>query len=203
VTSFGQPRRRRARVPAALAVLAASALAGCGSSARTSSAPQSAATGSTPDTSAQASHAGACGTRRLALGYGGTEGATGHLEVKLTVRNASRTACTVRGYPGARLLDAAGRTLPMRVHRGGGFFPDAQRQPRTVTLLPGRRARYGLSFVTNNEYARARHCVTAATLDARLPGSSRWTRIVLAGAGHPRITPCGTQLVVSPVYLGA
>jgi hypothetical protein len=100
------------------------------------------------------------------------------------------------------VLGAAGRTLPMQIRRGGGFFPDSQRQPRMVVLRPGRRARYGLSFATNNEYAGARRCFAVAALVARAPGTSSWTRIRLTGGGRPRIAPCGRQLVVSPVYAG-
>jgi hypothetical protein len=186
------------RAPAvALAILAAAILAACGSS----QTPSSSQTSTTSARSGPPSHtAAACGARQLSVSYGGTEGATGHLEVTLTLRNGSGRACTLRGYPGARLLDAAGRPLPMRVRRGGGFFPDSQRRPRTVVLGPGRRARYGLSFATNNEYAGARRCFAVAALVARPPGTSRWTRVPVGGGGRPRIAPCGRQLVVSPVY---
>ena len=90
----------------------------------------------------------------------------------------------------------------MRIHRGGGFFPDSRQRPRMVLLRPGRRAHYGLGFATNNEYAGARHCFAVAALVARPPGTSSWTRVALAGGGRPRIAPCGRQLVVSPVYAG-
>jgi hypothetical protein len=200
------PLRRRAPA-AALAILAAGGLAGaglaaCGSSQTTSSSPASTtSTRSGPATSGSAA-AGACSARQLVLAYSGTEGATGHLEVALSLRNGSGRACTLRGYPVARLLDAAGHTLPMRIRRGGGFFPDTRRGPQIVVLRPGRRARYGLSFATNNEYAGARRCFTVAALVARPPGTGHWTRVTLAGGGRPRIAPCGTAFVLSPVYAG-
>jgi hypothetical protein len=184
----------------AFAILAAAGLTACASSQTPSSSSSPAST--TPAGGRSGASAGACSARQLVLSYGGTEGATGHLELTLSLRNGSGRPCTLRGYPGARLLDAAGRPLPMRVRRGGGFFPDSRRRPRTVVLGPGRRARYGLSFATNNEYAGARHCFTALALASRPPGTARWARVTLAGGGRPRISPCGPSVVLSPVYAG-
>ncbi len=195
------PLRRRAP-GAAVAILAVAGLAACGSSQTSSSSPNSTTTSPRSGSLTGAAAGSACGARQLELSYSGIEGATGHLEVTVSLRNGSERACKLRGYPAARLLDAAGRTVPMRIRRGGGFFPDSQRQPRIVVLRPGRRARYGLSFATNNEYAGARHCFAVAALLARPPGSSSWTRVRLTGGDRPRIAPCGRQLVVSPVYAG-
>jgi uncharacterized cupredoxin-like copper-binding protein len=175
------------------ALLAALALGACGSShvAATSSS-------SAPSSSSATAAAGRCPA--LTTAYVGTQGATGHLEVTFSVRNVSKRPCDVGGYPAARLLDAAGRTLPMTIQRGHGFFPDTLRAPRSVTLAPGARARFGLSFVTNNEYAGAHRCHTVARAEAGMPGRSaaRWMPVSLRGA--PRLMPCGTKLVVSPVY---
>jgi hypothetical protein len=187
----------------ALAILAAGALTACGSSQTTASSPsrsQTTTASGRSGSSARPATGGACSARQLVLAYGGTEGATGHLELTLSLRNGSGRACTLHGYPGARLLDAAGHTLPVRVRRGGGFFPDSRQRPRTVLLRPGRRARYGLSFATNNEYAGARHCFTVAALASRPPGTARWARVTLAGGGRPRISPCGASVFLSPVY---
>jgi hypothetical protein len=66
-------------------------------------------------------------------------------------------------------------------------------------LKPGGRARFGVSFVTNNEFAGAHVCRTAAAAMSSAPGAAgHWWRLSLRGA--PRISPCGNQLVVSPVY---
>ena len=175
--------------------LLALALVGCGSSQTGSSTSTS-----TPRHSAGASHAAAgCRPSQLALSYAGTEGATGHMELTVAVRNTSQTACELRGYPGARLLNGTGRALPLRVARGHGFFPDTESAPRRVSLAPGERAHFGVSFVTNNEYKGARTCRTARAAMLSAPGSgTRWQRVSLRAA--PRITPCGDQLVVSPVH---
>jgi len=184
------------RWTAGAAALLALALAGCGSS-QTSSSTTTSSSSAAP--SAGASHAAtSCRPAQLALSYAGTEGATGHMELTLSVRNTSQTACQLRGYPGARLLNGAGRTLPLRVARGHGFFPDTDSAPRRVSLAPGERAHVGISFVTNNEYKGARTCRRAAAAMLAAPGSGAWQRVSLRTA--PRISPCGDQLVVSPVH---
>ena len=185
---------RMHRWNAGAAALLTLVLAGCGSSLSHSS-----TSASTAPHSAGAPHAGGCAGSQLTLSYSGTEGATGHLELHLTVRNSSRTACLLRGYPGARLLNAAGRPLPLHVARRGGFFPDTQSKPRAVSLKAGASAHFGISLVTNNEYKGARVCRTAAAALLSAPGSrSHWHRVSLRSG--PRIAPCGNQLVISPIH---
>lgn len=185
------------------AVLAGLALAACGSSqsGSSSSSPTSSTHGSTTKASPRAKLAGAgCAASQLRLSYVGTEGATGHLEVTLALRNTSGPACTLQGYPRARLLDAHGTALPLKVKQGGGFFPDTQRRARAVTLKRGGQARFGVSFVTNNEFAGAHVCRTAAAAMSSAPGvGNHWSHLSLRAA--PRISPCGDQLIVSPVYV--
>ncbi len=118
----------------------------------------------------------------------------------MAVRNVSRTPCRLRGYPGARLLNGAGRPLPVHVARGHGFFPDTESRPRAVALAPGASAHFGISFATNNEYKGARVCRAAAAAMLAAPGSP-----APAGSGvplhaAPRIAPCGSRVVVSPIH---
>ncbi len=198
------PPRLLRSVQTASAVLGALAIGACGSS--SSQSPPSSSTGSHH---AAAPHAAAaspqpvplpCASNGLRLTFLASQGATGHLEVTFALRNASGTICTLRGYPGARLLDAAGHTIAMRLKRGGGFFPDTVSPPSRVALAPSASARFGLSFVTNNEYAGARRCVRAAALESVPPGGAGALRISLTGGGVPMIAPCGRQLVTSAVY---
>ena len=199
------------------ALLAGLALAACGSSTTATTSPPStgavaSSTTSPPSTGAAASSTtstqstgrGAAATSGatpvrcsdLRTAYAGTNGATGHLEVTFSLRNVGKRTCRIRGYPAARLLDGAGRRLPVTIHRGRGFFPDTLHAPRSVTLAPGARARFGLSFVTNNEYAGARRCRTFVRAEVGM--GSGWAPVSLRGA--PRLTPCGARLVISPVY---
>lgn len=170
------------------ALFAALVLGACGSSHLPS-------TSSSSSSSSASRAAGRCSA--LATAYVGTQGATGHLEVTFSLRNVAKRTCRIGGYPAARLLDAAGRRLPMTVQHGHGFFPDTLHAPRPVTLAPGARARFGLSFVTNNEYAGARRCRTFVRAEVGMSGSG-WAPVSLRGA--PRLTPCGAKLVVSPIY---
>lgn len=176
------------------AVLVTLALAGCGGSQSRSS-----TTASSPPQSAGAPHTGGCAGSQLTLSYSGTEGATGHLELHVAVRNVSQTACRLRGYPSARLLNGAGRPLPLHVGRRDGFFPDTESKPHAVSLKPGASAHFGISLVTNNEYKGARVCRTAAAVMLSAPGSrTHWQRLSLRRG--PRIAPCGDQLVISPIH---
>ena len=199
------PRLARS-VQTAFAVLGALAIGACGSS---QPPPSSSTTAGTHR--AASPHAAApspqpvplpCASARLRLTVVGTQGATGHLEVTFALRNASGPMCTLRGYPGSRLLNAAGHTIATRLKRGGGFFPDTMSPPSRVLLAPSSSARFGLSFVTNSEYAGAHRCVRATALESVPPGGTGALRVSLTGGGVPRITPCGSQLVTSPVYAG-
>ena len=114
-----------------------------GGAPRTSAPTTSAPTTSGPTTTpapATALPTAACAASQLKLAYVGTQGATGHFELSLSLRNLSGRACALRGYPEARLLDAAGQALPMRIKRGGGFFPDTQSRPQRVVLRSGSAA---------------------------------------------------------------
>jgi Domain of unknown function (DUF4232) len=182
----------RRRLTGAALVIAA-AVAGCGSS----------QTRSQTATSTASSHAVpaimACRGSQLTATYARTDGATGHMELTIALHNVSRVPCRLRGYPRAALLDGAGRPLPLHVSRGSGFFPDTQAPPRPVVVAPGAVAHFGIGFVTNNEYANAHVCRTAAAAMAAAPGEAvRWQRVSLRRA--PRITPCGSTLTVSPVH---
>jgi hypothetical protein len=180
-------------------IVAAAALMALGLAACGSSQTRSQASGPPPPQSAGAPHTTGCAGSQLTLSYSGTEGATGHLELHVAVRNSSQTACLLRGYPGARLLDGTGRALPLRVGRRDGFFPDTESRPRPVALEPGASAHFGISLVTNNEYKGARVCRTAKAAMLSAPGSrSHWQRLSLRPG--PRIAPCGKQLVVSPIH---
>ncbi len=186
-------RARRRLAGAALPIAVAAVAAGCGTAQTTSQSVTS--TASSPEAIA------ACRGPQLAATYARTDGATGHMEVTIALRNVSHTACRLRGYPGAALVDGAGRRLPLHVARGSGFFPDTRATPRPVVLAPGALAHFGIGFITNNEYAHAHVCRTASAAMAAAPagpGAVRWQRVSLRHA--PRITPCGSTLTVSPVH---
>lgn len=201
----GRPRGAVALPAWLAAAVLGTAVAGCGGS-MTSSTPAASRSGGGAaggaarsaggGTAAGAGTAGCAGSR-LAVSYAGTQGATGHLELRLALHNRTRRACRIRGYPAARLVDRRGRVLPLHVHRGHGFFPDTLAPPRTVVVPPGASAHFGISFATNDEYAHARTCRRAAGVLSSVSGS-RWSRVSLSRA--PRVSPCGDRVFVSPVH---
>jgi hypothetical protein len=141
-----------------------------------------------------------CSSNQLSLAFVGTQGAPGHLEATFAFRNHSGASCSLRGYPGAQLVDAQGRQLQTQLKWGHGFFPDTMLPPRTVVIEPGRAGRFGLSFATNNEYGGGISCATAAWLDSVPPNAYQSLRVALTGGGHPVIAPCGRVVNASPVY---
>lgn len=180
-------RFRRAGVALPLAVAAVAA--GCGSSQTSSQTGASAA--------ASPGIAG-CHGSQLTASYARSDGGTGHMELTIALHNVSRSACRVQGYPRAALLDGAGRRLPLHLRQGSGFFPDTRGAPHPVVMAPGGAAHFGIGFATNNEYAHAHVCRTAATALAGVPGAAGWQRVSLSRA--PRVSPCGSTLTVSPVH---
>jgi hypothetical protein len=185
---------------AALPIAVAALLAGCGSSQTASQTTSQTAT-STASSLASPSLGviAGCHGAQLAATYARTDGATGHMELTIALRNVSQTACRLRGYPRAALVDAAGHRLPLRVSQGSGFFPDTRAAPRPVVVAPGALAHFGIGFVTNNEYAHGHVCRTASAAMEAAPGAAvRWQRVSLRRA--PRVTPCGGRLTVSPVH---
>jgi len=67
-----------------------------------------------------------------------SSGAAGTIALSIAVRNVSPAACSVRGFPGLRLLTAASGPLPtIVVHGGLAIFI---RPVTTVNIAPGARA---------------------------------------------------------------
>ena len=160
-----------------MAALSAITLTACGAvGASSSSVSTAASTASRPAqananqaTESSALVATRCSSSQLALSYAGTQGATGHLEATFRLRNVSPRNCTLRGYPGAELLNAAGHTIPTHLERGHGFFPDTLLVPRQVLLKPGTSAQFGLGFADNNEYVGGSAVPVCRLVEVRAP----------------------------------
>jgi Protein of unknown function (DUF4232) len=82
----------------------------------------------------------ACRTAALALRYGPElSPMTGEHGAFYALVNQGQSACTLHGYPGIALYDAAGTMLPFRyVHRTSMYV--TKKAPRTVLLPPGASA---------------------------------------------------------------
>lgn len=62
-----------------------------------------------------AAYAPPCATSQLRLALVGGGGAMGHGSVIYQFTNISQSACSLKGFPTVRLLDGAGRALPIKV----------------------------------------------------------------------------------------
>ncbi|MEU6196228.1 DUF4232 domain-containing protein [Streptomyces sp. NPDC047061] len=98
-----------------------------------------------------------CHTSELTASVGADNPGAGQENFPIVLTNKSGRTCTVRGYPGAAFVNAAGTQLG----------PDPQRESgttaTTVTLEPGRSAWAGLTF-SNPEISGAKTTTPAALL---------------------------------------
>ncbi|MEV7322278.1 DUF4232 domain-containing protein [Streptomyces sp. NPDC093970] len=113
------------------------------------------ATGGGGTKTASAASGSRCHTSELAASVGGNDPGAGQENFPIVFTNRSGRTCTVRGFPGAAFVDAAGTQLG----------PDPQREsggsPATVTLKPGQSAWAGLTF-SNPEISGAKTATPAA-----------------------------------------
>ncbi|MFF4112893.1 DUF4232 domain-containing protein [Streptomyces sp. NPDC001714] len=98
-----------------------------------------------------------CHTSELTASVGSNNPGAGQENFPIVLTNKSGRTCTVRGYPGAAFVNAAGTQLG----------PDPQRESgstaATVTLKPGQSAWAGLTF-SNPEISGAKTATPAALL---------------------------------------
>ncbi|MGW1720242.1 DUF4232 domain-containing protein [Streptomyces sp. NPDC002156] len=113
-----------------------------------------------------------CRTADLSASVGRLDPGAGQKNFPVVLTNDSDRVCTLRGYPGAAFVDAAGKQLG----------PDPKRSeatPTTVELAPGGSAWAGLSFA-NPEISEAETATPAALLvtppDEREPLKVAWDK---------------------------
>ncbi|MFC7341300.1 DUF4232 domain-containing protein [Saccharopolyspora griseoalba] len=132
-----------ARVARTSAVLfSAALLAGCGQAAQTGNAaagagPQAAA----PKAGTEAP--GRCHTSMLSGSMGRVEAGAGQRYAELILTNRSGEPCTIYGYGGLQLVDAAGRPLPTELTRSPNPGPSP------IELAPGQAASATLHWTAN------------------------------------------------------
>jgi uncharacterized protein DUF4232 len=137
-----------------------------------------------------------CDTAQLTIAPDYGEGGAGHIGLIFLVHNRSGQTCTLYGYPGAQLLDAAYRPLPTHLRWGTGYL--AGNPPRRlVTLKPGTDAYFSLEWVHIPSPGQA--CPTAPFVRITPPNAYTST-IVWAGQGG--IDACGGNLIAAPVEPG-
>lgn len=78
-----------------------------------------------------------CRAAQLEAAQVGQNGATGHLDTPITLRNRGTAACTLDGYADLRIVDSGGRVLAQAVgSTGRGTFFDSG-SPQPVLMQPG------------------------------------------------------------------
>lgn len=121
-------------------------------------------------TAAPSTGAARCHTSELSASVGRLNPGAGQKNFPVVITNDSDRVCTLRGYPGAAFVDAAGKQLGPDPKRSEGT-------PTTVELAPGDSAWAGLSFA-NPEISEAETATPAALLftppDERDPLKVAW-----------------------------
>jgi Protein of unknown function (DUF4232) len=196
--------RRRPPAALTLAVLvAALAVAGCGSSSSTTSSGASAATSSvatqtktattsggsattsssptTPSTSASAGTASltTCRTPNLRLSMVSGQGAAGTAYITYGLTDAGTGSCTMLGYPGVAVLDAAGNIVQHAARRGtaGRAVP-----VRLITLAPGSRATFLVNSTDVIPSPGCTHAYTGVTLQVFPPNQRAALHLAYTGS---------------------
>ncbi len=195
---------------ATVALAAAVAVAGCGSSktvtttvTSAASSPTSAATSSTPSTTSATTSSSAsttsaapplCTAGTLALRILGQQGATGHGEIGVAMRNTGSSTCHTFGYPGVLFLDKAGQPLPtVPTHTTHDFFGDAAEIG--INVAPGDSVSFRLGVTHGINGTQG--CATAYGLQVIPPNDTATLRTTIPGGAFE----CRT-VTVSPVRPG-
>ena len=155
----------------------------------------------TADATSLAAIPSRCHPSQLIVRIGHEGAAAGHIGVEVRFQNVSARACTLYGYPGLQMLDAAGRPLPTEVHRGRAYtVPNVAE--RLVTLRPRAGAAFDAGWDDATGYGR-KQCPTSTRVlitppDAYQSIKIAW-RIQPYGGGSVQHLRCG-QITVSPVF---
>lgn len=147
-----------------------------------------------PAGAATAAVAARCQNVQLTVAAGQSNGGAGHIGIQYRMRNISRRTCSLYGYPGVVLLDSNFSTLPTHLRRSGGYLGGSPR-PRLAVLAPGRQAYFFLEWV--HFPAPGQTCPPARYLMITPPND--YLPVVTWAARGGSITPCGGNVVVSPV----
>ncbi len=106
--------------------------------------------------------------------------------------NASSATCTLFGYPGAAVLNGAGRQIEQAKRTQGGFLGGNVGAPRTVTLRPGAQA----SARIEGDNGGGNECLRGEALLVTPPNTRHSTRIPFRAYScdvqvHPTVTGAG------------
>lgn len=140
-------------------------LAGCGG-VTSPSARRSAATATPARVGAPT-----CAASQLVLTAAPEGAASGHIATLFHFTNTSRAACSLRGYPSARLLDASGKPLSIMVEQVAHAYLWKTTPVKTITLAAGGSAWFRAQ-TSNVTIQSGVTCPVAAQTIISPPGSA-------------------------------
>jgi hypothetical protein len=133
----------------------------------------------------------------LALSVLGSQGATGHIEVVLGLRNTSGSSCHTYGYSGVLFLGKSGQGLPTNAQRTTTDF--AGHIPlQELMVAPGASVSFRLLFTDMGTGGSNAGCTQAFGIQVIPPDDTHTLRVSLVNGG---VYECGTT-TVSPVAPG-
>ncbi len=209
VTLDEQTRMRLAARATVAVIVATVALAGCGSSTTVTTTVTSAAStsssaatstgsasSSATSTSSTATPSGPplCRASTLALLILGQQGATGHGEIGVAMRNTGSATCHTFGYPGVLFLGKTGQPLPtIPTHTTHDFFGTAPEIG--INVAPGESVSFRLGVTHGINGTQG--CSTAFGLQVIPPNDTATLRTTIPNGAYQ----CRT-VTVSPVRPG-
>lgn len=172
--------------------------AASGSAQTTTSAPATQSTTAASTSSATTSGAAGglprCTAAVLTASFLGQQGATGHGEIGIALRNSGSRTCHTFGYPGVQFLSRSGQPLRTQSRRvTQDYFGSAP--VVGLDLAPGQRAsfRLGVTHFSNSPDG----CVTAAAVQVIPPNDTHLLQVTVPSGAYE----CGT-VTVSPLRPG-
>jgi hypothetical protein len=144
-----------------------------------------------------------CLTAQLTVAPGQGGVAAGSIGQVVHFTNVSHGTCSLYGYPGMLMLDAAGRPLATEVHRGASVTVTPL-PVRLVDLLPGHEASFNIGYADGTGYG-TEHCPTSTRVEITPPNDYKALTIAWKlqpyGGDIPHLR-CG-EITVSPVFAGS
>jgi Protein of unknown function (DUF4232) len=147
-------------------------------------------TGATAALASQTNHSGAvtaaasnrtprCTAKQMSAGLHGSQADLGNRGFILTLTNISRRSCSVDGYAGLKLKNAAHHLVHSSTHRGGTYFVGTDPRPRLIVLSPGETASADFAYFSGTGTSSDS---VATYLLVAPPGRSRYLTVRIPGA---------------------
>ncbi len=193
----------------AIEILAASSALGACASSKPTSAPPTSSSSTTPTsmsnlppasrttvapTSTTTAVTTTCQQSQLHILKSAFQGAAGTIEMTFSLTNTSTVLCSMHGYPGMLLLNAAGSAQPTTVIRGGGLSFENVAETE-VSLAPGQIGYFNLGY--SDVVSQPPACSMASQVEITPPNDTSYAVVAV----FPTIDACSNgRLHVSPVF---